>query len=163
MNFRTSPLSRTSIARRSLALALACCFNATAIAGVNDGLADSVALAASAPESTGSAAGATAPAPAMPAEWLAKHDVRAAVVAWNFARMPTRDGFEVEIAAHTPAGLQLAVRCENAGVTMDKVKFATNPVDVVRLEFNNAWFVKGQLLSLVCTAGGQRHVERLVI
>ncbi len=155
----------TSLVARLVAFSLPVFFaaSAVAVAGADDGSNDSVDLAASAPTAAAAKASPIANAPSMPAEWLAKHDVRASLVEWNVARMPTSTGFQVEVAAHTPAGLQLAVRCENAAPTMEKPKFSTNAVDVVTLRFDQSWFKKGDRLDLACTAGGQRRVERLII
>jgi hypothetical protein len=100
--------------------------------------------------------------PAMPGEWLAKHDVRSSMVDWRFDRLPTARGFHVEVTARTPAGLQLAVKCENANPTMEKPKFTTNAVDRVVLDFDEGWFSQGDRLDLLCVAGGQRHVEHLI-
>jgi hypothetical protein len=163
MKVANMPALRTSHVTRIAAFALSLLCAATAIAGVGDGFNDSLELVASAPTGAAAQPAPAASVPSMSAGWLAKHDVRAGIVEWNVVRMPTATGFQVEVAAHTPAGLQLAVRCENASPTMDKVKFSTNAVDLVTLKFDQAWFKKGERLELACTAGGQRRIERLIV
>jgi hypothetical protein len=100
--------------------------------------------------------------PSMPAIWLATHNIPATVVDWQVERLPTAAGFRVEVVARTSNGFVLATKCENANATDEKPKFSTKLLARVVLDFDQKWFAHGETLSILCTAGGQQHVEQLV-